>query len=73
MQPSNDRDASPHGAAARQPGAASGVGAELLPDLLRAVRTHLQMEVAFISRIDDGMRVFAYVDTDPGFQPIHAG
>jgi EAL domain-containing protein (putative c-di-GMP-specific phosphodiesterase class I) len=35
---------------------------QLLPRALRALRTHLGMDVAFISEFRDGRRVFRYVD-----------
>jgi EAL domain-containing protein (putative c-di-GMP-specific phosphodiesterase class I) len=35
---------------------------QLLPRALRALRTHLGMEVAFISEFRDGRRIFRYVD-----------
>jgi EAL domain-containing protein (putative c-di-GMP-specific phosphodiesterase class I) len=50
-----------------------GSAAQILPDLLRAVRTHLHMDVAFVSRLEDGLRVFAHVDTAPGVQMVRAG
>jgi EAL domain-containing protein (putative c-di-GMP-specific phosphodiesterase class I) len=36
---------------------------QLLPRALRALRTHLGMDVAFISEFRDGSRIFRYVDT----------
>src|SRR5688500_16249962 len=44
---------------------------QLLPRALRALRSHLGMDVAFISEFRDGRRVFRYVDTagdQDGFQ-----
>jgi EAL domain-containing protein (putative c-di-GMP-specific phosphodiesterase class I) len=50
-----------------------GSAAELLPDLLRATRLHLNMDVAFVSRFDGGLRVFAHVDAAPTMQAIRPG
>ena len=36
---------------------------QLLPRALRALRTHLGMDVAFISEFRDGRRIFRYVDS----------
>lgn len=41
--------------------------------LLRAVREHLDMDVAFVSEIVGGDRVFRYVDTQAGAEVIEAG
>lgn len=41
--------------------------------LLRAVRRHLSMDVAFVSEIVGGHRVFRYVDTDAGAEVIEVG
>jgi len=48
-------------------------GHDMLPKLLRALRTHLQMEVAFISRIEEGLRIFMHVDAVPEMQSIRVG
>lgn len=37
---------------------------QLLPRALRALRTHLGMDVAFISEFRDGRRIFRYVDSN---------
>jgi EAL domain-containing protein (putative c-di-GMP-specific phosphodiesterase class I) len=46
---------------------------QLLQEALRAVRTHLGLEVAFISQFTAGRRVFLYVDSDSGFSPLRVG
>lgn len=45
----------------------------LLDELLGVVRQHLGMEVAFVSRIAQGRRVFEFVDSSPDFAPIQVG
>lgn len=45
----------------------------LLQDALHAVRTHLGLEVAFISQIQSGRRIFRHIDSVPDFSPIHVG
>lgn len=45
----------------------------LLHDVLRIMRAHLGMEVAFISRVFEGRRIFEYVDADPAFSPVTPG
>ena len=40
--------------------------------VLHAVRTHLGMDVAFISQFRSSDRIFKHVDA-PGYTPIHAG
>jgi len=45
----------------------------LLRDVLSVVRTHLGMEVAFVSSVAQGRRTFEYVDSDPWYCPISAG
>lgn len=40
---------------------------------LHAMREHLDMDVAFVSRLHSGRREFAYVDTASGTGPIFAG
>lgn len=46
---------------------------ELLPQMLRAIRSHLGMEVAFISEFVDGRRVFRYVDSELREHPVQPG
>lgn len=46
---------------------------QLLQDALHAARMHLGMEVAFISQIMSGQRIFRYVDAEAGFNPVKAG
>ncbi|CAB0151609.1 putative signaling protein [Pseudidiomarina piscicola] len=41
-----------------------------LDELLESVRRHLNMEVAFLSEITDGKRIFRYVSADSGRQEI---
>lgn len=50
-----------------------GAASQILPDLLRALRTHLRMDVAFVSQFEDGRRVFRYVDGAPHAQVIRTG
>jgi EAL domain-containing protein (putative c-di-GMP-specific phosphodiesterase class I) len=45
----------------------------LLQGVLDVVRGHLRMDVAFISRVADGRRVFEYVAAGPEFRPIVPG
>lgn len=45
----------------------------ILKKLLRLLREHLEMEVAFISEFIDGCRVFRYVDAIDEFCPIAVG
>lgn len=45
----------------------------LLPELLRAIRSHLEMDVAFVSEFSDGQRVFRYVDSPLQGQPVKVG
>ncbi|MDF2178351.1 EAL domain-containing protein [Aliiglaciecola sp. CAU 1673] len=44
-----------------------------LDSLLKGVRTHLGMEVAFIGEFSDGQRIISYVNTDHGNLSIAAG
>lgn len=44
-----------------------------LNEVLAVVRTHLQMDVAFISQFAQGRRVFEAVDASPGSAPIAVG
>lgn len=44
-----------------------------LNEILRAVRTHLGMEVGFISEFHDGCRVFRHVESADGKQCIEVG
>ena len=46
---------------------------QLLARALRALRTHLGMEVAFVSELRDGRRIFRYVDAAPGVTAIQIG
>lgn len=46
---------------------------DVVPAVLRLVRTRLGMDVAFVSQIANGRRIFEAVDSAPGFSPIHAG
>lgn len=41
--------------------------------LLKAVRTHLDLEVAFIGEVEDGRRRVAFVDAAPGVDVVPAG
>ena len=58
----------------RQP---DSVTAGTLPDrlgrMLRAIRTFLGMDVAFISEFTDGQRIFRHVDSDSPGQPVREG
>jgi EAL domain-containing protein (putative c-di-GMP-specific phosphodiesterase class I) len=51
---------------------AGSVG-QILPRLLRAVRSHLEMDVAFVSEFTNGQRVFRYVDSLKQSQPVKVG
>lgn len=44
-----------------------------LSHILRAVRTHLGMDVGFISQFTEGRRVFRYVETGTGSECIQVG
>jgi GAF domain-containing protein len=46
---------------------------QLLPRALRALRTHLGMDVAFISQFRDGRRVFRYVDSTRANPAVQMG
>lgn len=46
---------------------------EAIQCMLRQVRRHLGLEVAFVSQLRDGERVFRYVDTDLVASPVTAG
>lgn len=46
---------------------------EMLLDALHSARRILGMEVAFISKFENGRRVFKYVSSAPEFSPIKAG
>lgn len=46
---------------------------DLMTELLRSVRTSLGMEVAFVSEFTGDLRVFRYVDSEPGFVPLAPG
>jgi EAL domain-containing protein (putative c-di-GMP-specific phosphodiesterase class I) len=58
-------------ALAAAPGAASW--RDTAPTVLRAIRTHLGMEVAFISEFTDGQRIFRFVDANSRDAPVRAG
>jgi len=51
---------------------AQGVGQSGIPQVLRTVRKHLGMDVAFVSRFREKDRVLEHVDSD-GTAPIHQG
>ena len=44
-----------------------------MPDILHAIRTHLDMDVAFVSEFVGGRRVFRYVDSDWSGNPVKVG
>lgn len=46
---------------------------QLLARALRALRTHLGMDVAFVSELRDGRRIFRYVDAAPGVTAVQIG
>jgi EAL domain-containing protein (putative c-di-GMP-specific phosphodiesterase class I) len=46
---------------------------DILPKALAAIREHLGMEVAFLSEISGGRRLFRYVDTELTDPPVKAG
>ena len=46
---------------------------EILLDALHSARRILDMQVAFISKFENGHRVFKYVSSQPEFAPIKAG
>jgi len=41
-----------------------------VPDILHAIRSHLNMEVAFVSEFTEGKRIFRYVDSDWSGNPV---
>jgi len=43
---------------------------ELLPKTLNAIRTHLKMDVAFVSEFTEGRRFFRHVDSDDPHAPV---
>ena len=45
----------------------------LIVDALHSVRAHLGFEVAFVSELKAGHRIFRYVDSDVDFAPLVAG
>lgn len=51
----------------------SGSLQKQLPRMLRAIRTHLGMDVAFVSEFMAGRRVFRYVDSSHPDQPVRPG
>lgn len=48
-------------------------GQNTVPDILSAIRTHLKMEVAFVSEFIDGQRIFRYVDSSWPGNPVKVG
>ncbi len=44
-----------------------------MPDILHAIRTHLNMDVAFVSEFVSGRRVFRYVDSEWNGNPVQIG
>lgn len=44
-----------------------------IPGILRAIRTHLGMDVAFVSEFAAGRRVFRHVDSPHANQPVKVG
>ena len=47
--------------------------AHAIQDILHAIRTHLNMEVAFLSEFFGEKRIYRYVDSDWESNPIYAG
>lgn len=45
-------------------------GENSVPDILHAIRNHLNMEVAFVAEFTQGQRIFRYVDSDWQNNPI---
>ena len=54
-------------------GIGQGSVEQLVPELLRAIRSHLGMEVAFVSQFRAGRRVYRYVDAGPEVHWIRVG
>jgi EAL domain-containing protein (putative c-di-GMP-specific phosphodiesterase class I) len=46
---------------------------DMSPNALRAIRTHLGMDVAFVSEFTDGQRIFRHVDAAADDGPVRAG
>src|SRR4051812_11397826 len=46
---------------------------QILTRALRALRTHLAMDVAYVSELRDGRRIFRYVDAAPGVTGVEIG
>lgn len=44
-----------------------------VPEVLKLLRTRLDMDVAFVSQIADARRTIKAVDSAPGFAPVQAG
>jgi len=44
-----------------------------VPEVLRLLRQHMNMDVVFVSEFTDGKRVFRHVDTSPDGKVIEAG
>lgn len=56
------------------PGATAAATADaLLPGLLDSVRLHMGMEIGFISRFEQGERIFEFVSSDPTIDCIEPG
>lgn len=51
----------------------SGTEADSLTRVLQVIRSHLGMDVAFVSEFTGGRRVFRHIDTGPGEAPIRVG
>lgn len=56
-----------------EPDGRGGSARQVSTNALRAIRTHLGMEVAFVSQFADGQRIFRYVDAAGGAPPIRPG
>jgi EAL domain-containing protein (putative c-di-GMP-specific phosphodiesterase class I) len=56
-----------------QPAGDARASRDVVTKSLAAVRAHLNMEVAFVGRFDEGRRHFAFVDSDVSFGPIQVG
>jgi len=46
---------------------------DLVQHALHSMRTHLRLEVSFVSEFKNGRRYFRYVDGDKNFIPIAVG
>ena len=47
--------------------------ADMSPNALRAIRTHLGMDVAFVSEFTEGQRIFRHVDASADDSPVREG